>query len=103
MKNAKEEFLSHIKGKSVACAIVTDYVGEQRIFELPVFYSEEEFKRFLTELDFEYQEGTSKYLNHYGTIWYTDGTWSERNYDDQFDIEWVFVVVPSIPDSLKRI
>jgi hypothetical protein len=101
MANAKEEFLHHIAGRSVACAVVYDYVGEGRIFELPVFYSEEELKRFLTELDFDYDEDYPPY-DHYGTIWYTDGTWSERNYND-YNIKWVFVAAPRIPDSLKRI
>ncbi len=101
MKNAREEFLGHIKGKSVACATIRDCSGDGRTFELPVFYSEEEFKRFLIELDFDYDEDCPPY-DYYGTIWYTDGTWSERNYND-YNIKWMFVVAPRIPDSLKRI
>lgn len=103
--NAKIEFLEETKGRVVKCAEVsymTSWVAEDDtlIVKLPIEYSDQDLEEFLKKLDFEYDNGYGiQYL--YGTIWYTDGTWSERYEYDGSEI-WLFKSCPPIPDSLTK-
>lgn len=89
--NAKEEFIqhTHIAQATVKCVTIeqTTIHGYDtlRVINLPVNHSPEDMDKFLDELNFDYDAGYgTQFL--FGTIWYTDGTWSTRGeYDGQ---EW---------------
>ena len=104
--NCRQEFVDHVAEKSVLCAFVDkrtgyDDQGEQTYdcHSLPMFYDDSVYKTFLKSLDFEYDDGYGG-QEVYGTIWYTDGTWSERGEYDGSEW-WSFQSCPAIPDSLK--
>ena len=72
--NAKEEFLDHIKGMGVLAARITT---KQDQYVLQQGYSKKDYQKFLTSLNFSYNDGFgSQFLD--GIIWYNDGTWSDR-------------------------
>jgi hypothetical protein len=103
--NAKQEFLNHTFsiGKQVRCASI-QYGCEYddavpRKYLLNVNYSSNDLDFFLTTLDFCYDSGYGG-QELYGTIWYTDGTWSERGEYDGSEW-WAYCEVPEIPDELK--
>jgi len=97
MINAKDEFLEEVDGKEVKCALVEHFNGN---FSLVVGYSEEDLSRFLSELDFNYDDGFGG-QELYGTIWYEHGTWSERGEYDGSEW-WNHCRVPDIPESLNE-
>ena len=111
--NAKQEFLSHI-GQSgiqiqrqVLCAIIQngDYGDDdenlQRTFILTTGYTKEDWGDFLNKLDFMYNSGYGG-QELFGTIWYTDGTWSERGEYDGSEW-WNYQSCPEIPENVRRI
>jgi len=105
MRNAKSEFLNHINGFKVKCAVVEFFdlkvEPEHTVYaELGCAYTQEEYDRFLEEIDREYNDGYGS-QELYGTIWYEDGTWSERGEYDGSEW-WSHVFHPEIPESLKR-
>lgn len=83
--NAQAEFLSHIM-EAPDVKAVTIMFNERgyssnpehiKIFNLREGFTEDDFKKFIEDLDFDYDNGFgTQYL--FGKIWYTDGTWSER-------------------------
>jgi len=80
--NAKKEFLEHIGNRTVKCAeivIHTDDYGSEpdMVANLLPEYTQEDFKQFIEKLDIDYHNGYGS-QELYGTIWYTDGTWSTR-------------------------
>ena len=84
-QNAKEELLKHIDGRAVELIrIVHTQKGSFRYINDGVKI-EGSLESVLDSLDFEYDNGYGQqYI--YGYIWYTDGTWSERQeYDGS---EW---------------
>lgn len=102
--NAKEEFVKHVGDKSVLCARITlgsDYweEDERKTFSLKTNYSNPAYHEFLSSLDFDYDSGYGG-QELYGTIWYTDGTWSERCEYDGSEW-WEYKRLPEIPDELK--
>lgn len=94
--NAKDEFLKHTKNKVVMCAVV-DYCN--LTVKLPVNYNINDYERFLNAINFEYDCGYGG-QELYGTIWYADGTWSERGEYDGSEW-WEYKYMPEIPESLK--
>jgi hypothetical protein len=109
--NAKHEFLNHIRsytGSNVLCATIQkgddwgdDEEVAQRTVILTTGYTEEDWKEFLSKLDFMYDSGYGgQYL--FGTIWYKDGTWSERGEYDGSEW-WEYHKCPDVPIELKRI
>lgn len=91
MTNAKQEFLEHTKGKKMRCAKITfgdPYYEDEDVnkyFILPVGYDPTDLELFLKEINKEYDSGWGG-QELFGTIWYTDGTWSTRGeYDGS---EW---------------
>lgn len=70
--NAKQELIEHIESHEVEYVRVIlehDYNNKETI--------EGALDEVLSKLDFEYDNGYGgQFMN--GTIWYTDGTWSER-------------------------
>jgi len=103
--NAREEFIRHIGIRKVLCAQIQhgeDYSDDDKpvIFNLTTGSTEEDRTQFLNDLDFDYDNGYGG-QNLFGTIWYEDGTWSERGeYDGS---EWyVYRQCPQIPAELDR-
>jgi len=110
--NCKEEFLDVTVGRELLCAeiLYTDYHCSKTVL-LPVGFTGADSKRFLEELDFEYNAGSS-YQVVFGVIWYTDGTWSEREFDSDTQVDfyaeyncfeyWVYKSCPKIPEKLMN-
>lgn len=90
MQNAKEEFLEHIKDlPRVTCAVVEqelDWRTQISVATLYEGYTEKEWKAFLEKLaNHNYDSGYGG-QELFGTIWYEDGTYSDRGeYDGS---EW---------------
>ena len=86
--NAKQEFINHTSGRKVKCAFITAgryYDQPKTEVILKVNYLEDDYRSFLKQLDFNYDNGYGG-QELYGTIWYEDGTWSSRGeYDGS---EW---------------
>lgn len=102
MINAYQEFMKHTDGKTIKCATITrgdvDFDESVKTYLLPVGHTDEEFGQFLISLDFKYHEGYGE-QELFGTIWYTDGTWSDRREYDGSEW-WKHNSCPSIPNSL---
>ena len=103
MTNAKEEFLAAVEDKAaVKCVEIVFgdiYDPEETMhINLKVNHSLEDITTFLNELDFEYDSGYGGQLL-FGTIWYTDGTWSSRGEYDGSEW-WKYHSCPEIPESL---
>ena len=97
MTNAKKEFLEEIgsqlsKRNWVKCAQVNG-------FNLKIDYTPEEYEKFLSNLDYEYDDGYGSQILH-GNIWYVDGTWSERCEYDGSEW-WEYKSTPGIPGELR--
>lgn len=74
MTNAREELLNHIEDKEVEYVIISTIDIAGNTIEGPL---EGTLEEVLPNLDFIYDNGYgSQELD--GTIWYTDGSWSER-------------------------
>ena len=101
MANAKNEFLLHVKGKYLKCALIeynSDFYGKGKTYSLPVNYTDEQYYTFLNSLDFDYDSGYGL-QELYGNIWYDDGTWSDR-YEYDGAESWDYHNCPPIPNSL---
>ena len=99
--NAKKEFIGHTFNKSVKCAMITfgGYDDSVR-YTLPCAWNKEEYDTFLKSIDREYDDGYGG-QELFGTIWYTDGTWSSRwEYDGSEG--WEYNHVPTIPEDMER-
>lgn len=120
MINAKQELLNMLEmldGKIKCAEVYTDDLGkrwvprgEWGIIEDPnvedmkailkVGYTEEEYNKFLNDLDFEYDNGYGGQVLH-GTIWMDDETWIDRGeYDGSEWWQWNFL--PDIPKYLQE-
>lgn len=104
--NAKKEFLLHVGDPSVVkCATITkrsyDNLEEfsDEVFNLSVGHSAEDMFKFISSLDFEYNDEIDEEL--IGFIWYYDGTWSFRDGNNDFNGHWRRIVFPEIPKHLK--
>lgn len=102
-RNAKEEFLRLVEDlPKVKCAHIVygaDYWGnEQKKILLPVNYTPEEYDKFLSELDFNYDNGYGG-QELFGYIWMVDGTWCERGEYDGSEW-WEYKSSPEIPNEL---
>lgn len=103
MKNTKEEFLRHIKERKVLCASISykncwDYESDTKECKLHVGYTEEQYNAFVESLDFKYDAGYGG-QELFGTIWYKDGTWSDRGEYDGSEW-WEHHECPIVPKSL---
>ena len=77
MINAKQELLKHIGDSTVKYVQIDLDYGKKHI--------EGTLEQVLPQLDFDYHSGYGS-QELFGTIWYMDGTWSEREeYDGS---EW---------------
>lgn len=86
--NAKEELLKHIGGREVEYVRVV-YKTEKTI--------EGTLDEVLPRLDFNYYNGYGGQELE-GTIWYADGTWSERGEYDGSEW-WERQVRPPLPNA----
>jgi hypothetical protein len=68
-------------------------------FQLTENYTKDEVTYLLDALDFEYDENSSSSKLR-GTIWYTDGTWSE--YINSEHAYWEYFKCPNVPKHLKK-
>ena len=101
--NAREEFINHIGVRKVLCAQIKhgdDYDDDSKVFNLTTGWDSEDWSKFLTDLDFEYDCGYGG-QNLFGTIWYVDGTWSDRGEYDGSEW-WEHRERPQIPEELDR-
>lgn len=96
--NAKEEFLEHIDGRKILGAVVYS-VSEDEEFTLPVGFTDEDYQKFLTKLDFNYFNGYGKQELE-GWIWYPCGGWSEREKVLRGSEWWEYKVAPPLPAYL---
>jgi hypothetical protein len=102
--NCREEFLEEVGEKEVLCAQVDhgrDYGDDGETFLLPKGYSLDDANDFLRRLDFKYHNGYGV-QEVQGTIWYTDGTWSERAEYDGSEW-WAYKKCPEIPSELQGV
>ena len=100
--NAKEEFLGHIRDRKVLCIEMyyqdCYHSAPSEDFELPVSYTQEQYDEFVSSLNFDYDKGYGG-QELFGTIWYTDGTWSTRGEYDGSEW-WEYHLCPDIPNKL---
>ena len=94
---AKDELIEHIKDRKVLFISIqfgrTYCPDEQKVFS-------GELHEVLPMLDFSYDNGFgSQYLH--GTIWYEDGTWSEREEYDGSEW-WAHRQRPEIPNRGQK-
>ncbi len=92
--NAREEFEEHTganRGDGVKCAEVNGRL-------LPVGYNDAIYLEFLQKLDIKYDNGYGG-QELYGTIWYKDGTWSDREEYDGSEW-WRYNSCPPVPKEL---
>lgn len=104
LTNARIEFLNHINGREVLCAIIQsgdEYSQSVSKFYLTTGWTKEEWDEFLSGLNFDYDSGYGG-QELFGTIWYVDGTWSERGEYDGSEW-WEHHVCPDIPTELNRL
>ena len=90
--NAQQELLAHIEGRQVK------YISLKTELEFYVFKAYEgTLSEVLHSLDFKYDNGSGS-QKLFGTIWYEDGTWSER---EEYDVSewWAYRSCPPLPDS----
>lgn len=105
MANCQKEFISHTStaGCAVLCAQIfkgdPDY-RDSVPYILQIGYNQDKAREFLDSLDFQYDSGYGG-QEIYGTIWYTDGTWSDRGEYDGSEW-WQHQVKPEIPEACKE-
>ena len=96
--NAKEEFLKHVSKKQVLCSIIKkekDYGNYKTVAILKKGFENKDYDLFLQNLNFDYDNGYGR-QELFGSIWYTDGTWSERGEYDGSEW-WDYKIPPEIP------
>lgn len=95
--NAKKELLNDIVDidPPIICALIT---FKDRTIKLPMFYTDEQYEKFLEELDFEYDDGYGG-QELFGTVWFLNGTWMERGEYDGAEW-WAYKKCPEIPGDL---
>jgi len=97
--NAKKELIDLYSdlGLTIKCATI-EYVTELFIKDI-VLKVGGDLTEFLNELDCEYSNRYGEqYL--YGTVWFTDGTWANREVYDGSEW-WGYKKCPEIPEELK--
>ena len=109
MRNAKKELLNHAGQRKLKAAHVERVIrsvgkdGKRGrnccSFYLFPDYTEQELTDFLSSLDFEYNAGFGS-QELFGTLWFDDGTWSERFEYDGSE-RWQNHELPPVPDREK--
>lgn len=105
MTNAKQEFIEHTSERPrVLCAEIIygeSWGNREQKHALRKDYSEQDFNDFLDKLNFDYDAGYGG-QELFGTIWYEDGTWSERGEYDGSEW-WEYRKTPEIPAHLIEV
>ena len=98
-KNAKAELLEHISGKGTVVYVQVIYISSKYIDQLETRVARGTLDEMLPVLDFEYDPGYGGQAQE-GTIWFADGSWSERERDD-YDgrMLWVHRLRPALPNA----
>ena len=103
--NAKKEFIETVAHwGTVKCAFIENgdpYWEDEKVTKAGLVeeYSQEEWNKFLEELDFEYDDGFGG-QELFGTIWFENGSWATRHEYDGSEC-WQLCTLPDIPDNLK--
>jgi len=101
--NAKNELLESINTPKLASrvkAATIDFNFGEKIINLPLNYSDEEWHAFLSYMDFNY-EFWHNGLKLKGFVWFEDGTWLERRVHEYEGSEWWHhSICPEIPKNL---
>jgi len=105
MSNCKNDFLEETNGLDILCAVITkgrDYIddNERLVAQLPVGFTKNDLSLFLSAINYTYDSGYGG-QEVFGTIWYKDGTWSERSEYDGAEW-WEHKICPEIPESLNN-
>lgn len=107
--NAYEEFIDHVDGREVLCAWVGyleeyDHNFNERLYQveatLPMGAEPDTVDSFfdvLRRITYDAGYGGQEL---FGTIWYTDGSWSERGEYDGSEW-WEYKTCPVIPEELR--
>ena len=95
-KNAKAELLEHISGKGTVVYVQVTYMSLE-VVDQPDRVIRGTLDELLPMLDVEYDPGYGGQAQE-GTIWFADGSWSERERDD-YDgrMLWIHRVRPALP------
>lgn len=105
MANCKVDFLEEVEGRDVLCAEI-EYgdmwysVECRKCAKLSIGFSPNEYTLFLEAINYEYDSGYGG-QEVFGTIWYKDGTWSERGEYDGSEW-WEHKARPDIPAELRQ-
>lgn len=96
--NACNEFIEHTEDKpAIKCAII-EFAGKKR--KLRCGYNMRLYEAFLLRISFQYDAGYGS-QNLYGTIWYIDGTYSERSEYNGSE-RWEYRKAPEVPKELQK-
>ena len=101
MRNCKVEFQETVANNILVCAEVSQgerYYDNSNVYLLPIGFNHVQYKEFLDKLDFEYDAGYG-FQHIYGTIWFENGTWAEREEYDGSEW-WSIYRYPEIPKEL---
>ncbi len=93
--NAKNELLRHIKDREVIYVQIREI--SYRAFPLSQVLIEGSLDEVLPLMNFEYDAGYGS-QELFGTIWYSDGTWSDRAEYDGSE-RWVYQKCPPLPEK----
>lgn len=102
MKNAKEEFKEICAARKLICAeiyFLFNYGEDRYEYKLKIGYTNNKLIEFMDSLNFEYDSGYG-IRQLYGTIWFEDGVWAEREEYDGSEW-WKINSYPIIPEDLK--
>lgn len=99
MSNAKDELLEILKGKApLKCAVISNgqrWDKDKKNVVLKLNYSEANYEKFLSEIDFDYDSGYGG-QELFGTVWLDDNTWLSRGEYDGSEW-WKHNVLPAVP------
>lgn len=101
LENARDEFVHHVNKQELLAALVYFNDGkkvekEKKLFTLYRDFTVEEKEEFLNNLNFNYDSGWGS-QKLFGTIWYKDGTFSERSEYDGSEW-WTHYSCPPVPE-----
>ena len=97
MRNCRDELAEHVRkvNREVLCAIV---YNQDQIATLPKGYDFLDVFDFCNALNFDYDNDYGS-QEIFGTIWYIDGTWSDRREYNGYEW-WEHQECPTIPEIL---
>ena len=102
--NAKQELLKLLKNKEIICAEIffsTEGIdlNNSKKFILKTNYTINDYKTFLSKLDFNYDNGFG-IQQLFGTIWFKNNIWAERREHNGSEW-WEILFLPNIPNKLQ--